>query len=106
MPYDKALGTLSYKNPPPSLPILLADFIELFSSTVDFGNSSMCCFFLVKFFFKVLTILKSGICFKLYLNTVFYNNNDFFFLIFCIIYKNLRKGHCNYEFSACIQPHN
>jgi len=37
MPYDKALGTLSYKNPPPSLPILLADFTKPFSSIADFG---------------------------------------------------------------------
>ncbi|HIJ60342.1 MAG TPA: hypothetical protein HPP56_07015 [Nitrospirae bacterium] len=38
MPYDKTLGTLSYKNPSPALPILLADFIKLFSSIVDFGE--------------------------------------------------------------------
>jgi len=43
MPYDKApLGTffykVSYKNSTPALPILLADFIKLFSSIADFGN--------------------------------------------------------------------
>ncbi|HIJ60194.1 MAG TPA: hypothetical protein HPP56_06220 [Nitrospirae bacterium] len=41
MPYDKALGTffykVSYKNSTPALPILLADFIKLFSSIADFG---------------------------------------------------------------------
>jgi len=41
MPYDKTLGTffymVSYKNPSPALPILLADFIKLFSSIADFG---------------------------------------------------------------------
>ncbi|HIJ60660.1 MAG TPA: hypothetical protein HPP56_08625 [Nitrospirae bacterium] len=43
MPYDKApLGAffykVSYKNPSPALPILLADFIKLFSSIADFGS--------------------------------------------------------------------
>ncbi|HIJ60089.1 MAG TPA: hypothetical protein HPP56_05675, partial [Nitrospirae bacterium] len=42
MPYDKALGTffykVSYKNSTPALPILLADFIKLFSSIADFGK--------------------------------------------------------------------
>ena len=37
MPYDKTLGTLSYKNSSPTLPILFADFIKLFSSIADFG---------------------------------------------------------------------
>ena len=29
---------VSYKNPSPALPILLADFIRLFSSIADFGR--------------------------------------------------------------------
>ena len=37
MPYDKAQGTLSYKNSTPALPILPAYFIKLFSSIADFG---------------------------------------------------------------------
>ena|GEM_PF-3987940 len=41
MPYDKTQGTffykVSYKNSTPALPILLADFIKLFSFIADFG---------------------------------------------------------------------
>ncbi|HIJ61032.1 MAG TPA: hypothetical protein HPP56_10560 [Nitrospirae bacterium] len=52
MPYDKALETffykVSYKNSTPALPILLADFIKLFSSIADFGNQISCNYILVK----------------------------------------------------------
>ena len=42
MPYDKAphrnfFYKVSYKNPSPALPILLADFTKLFSSIAIFG---------------------------------------------------------------------
>ncbi|HIJ59443.1 MAG TPA: hypothetical protein HPP56_02335 [Nitrospirae bacterium] len=47
MPYDKTLGTLSYKNPTPALPILLADLIKLFSSIADFGSYAWIIFWLL-----------------------------------------------------------
>ncbi|HIJ60938.1 MAG TPA: hypothetical protein HPP56_10080 [Nitrospirae bacterium] len=52
MPYDKALGTLSYKNSTPALPILLADFTKLFSSIADFGK------YVVNFLFYMFKLLS------------------------------------------------
>ncbi|HIJ59125.1 MAG TPA: hypothetical protein HPP56_00700 [Nitrospirae bacterium] len=44
MPYDKDLRNffykVSYKNSTPALPILLADFIKLFSSITNFWKIS------------------------------------------------------------------
>ncbi|HIJ59336.1 MAG TPA: hypothetical protein HPP56_01785 [Nitrospirae bacterium] len=63
MPYDKApprnfFYKVSYKNPSPALPILLADFTKLFTSIADF-------------WFVLKIALRKG-CFRIFIIDKFY----------------------------------